>query len=162
MIKVPVFFMILTFAAIAGYAQEAAQKFDRVAFFNTMSAGDVKQINAELTLLGAASFPDKEGFEGALLMRKAGLVTLPKDKLKFFKQGRIKMETALMADSTRTELRFLRLTIEEHAPKIVKYKSDIPRDRLFIQQHYKSLTPVVQKAIIDYSKTSKILRPDDL
>ena len=72
------------------------------------------------------------------------------------------METTLMADSSRTELRFLRLSIEEHAPKVVKYRTDLTRDKLFIQQHFKSLSPVVQKAIIDYSKTSKILKPGDL
>jgi hypothetical protein len=71
------------------------------------------------------------------------------------------METQLLADSTNTELRFLRLTIEEHAPKIVKYRADLSRDKRFVIEHYENLLPVVKEAVVSYSKNSNILKPGD-
>ncbi len=143
-------------------AQSSTGKFERSAYYAVMASGDLEKVDNELAVLNDALVNNKEGLAGALLMRKAGLVARPKDKLKFFKQGRIAMETALMADSTQTELRFLRLTIQEHAPKIVKYRADISRDKLYIRQHFKNLPQVVQKAILDYSKSSNVLHPTDL
>jgi GTPase SAR1 family protein len=94
-------------------------------------------------------------------MRKSGLLKIPAEKLKFFKEGRIKLETALLKDNNNGEYHFLRLTIQEHAPKIVRYHADIETDRQDIKKSFKNLLPVVQQAIINYSKNSQILRPQD-
>lgn len=71
------------------------------------------------------------------------------------------METALKADSLNTELRFLRLVIEEQAPKIVKYSYHLEKDKLFIENNFKTLLPVVQQAVLDYCKKSKVLHAED-
>ena len=150
-------FSFLLFAALC----TAQEKFDKAEFYNIMSAGKLSAINDEIGLVSNSSSPNKEGYEGALLMRKAGLVTIPAIKLKYFKAGRIKLETALMNDKDNTEYHFLRLSIEEHAPKIVKYHSDIDADKLIVQKNYKNLSPTVQHAILDYCKTSKVLHEED-
>jgi hypothetical protein len=137
------------------------QDFDRSAFYSVMASGDIERINRELNLAGASSVMEKEAYEGALLMKKAGLVAIPAEKLKFFKAGRIKLETSLIKDSTNGEYHFLRLTIQEHAPRIVKYAADLEKDSQYIHKTFKNLSPVVQQAIIDYSKHSKTLRPED-
>jgi len=67
----------------------------------------------------------------------------------------------LLDDNDNIEFHFLRLTIEEHAPKIVRYHSDINMDKAIVQKNFKNLSPVVQKAILDYCKNSKILRTED-
>lgn len=151
---------VLLFCSLA-HAAGLFQKFEKSAFYEAMASGDLKQVNAMLSVLENAG-SEYNGYEGALLMRKAGLVTIPKTKLKYFKNGRIKFQQAYNADSTNTELHFLRLTIQEHAPNIVKYKSDISADKAYIIAHFKSQSPVVQHAIKEYSKTSKVLRPEDL
>jgi len=115
----------------------------------------------KLTLLNSASINEKEAYEGALLMRKSGLLKKAAEKLKLFKKGRIKLETALLKDSSNGEYHFLRLTIQEHAPKIVKYRAELETDKQYIIKSFKNLSPVVQQAIIDYSKNSKILNPED-
>lgn len=152
--KLTVILLLLAFTGIVN-----AQKTDRQAFYHAMSSGSVDEVNEQITV---ATANGHEAYEGVLLMRKAGLVKKPKDKLHFFKEGRIKFQAAFMADSNNTEYRFLRLGIQEHAPKIVKYRGNINTDKLFIIQHYKTLPPVVQQAITEYSKTSKVLRPQDL
>ncbi len=150
------------FSCTIGQGQQLLQDFDRPAYYTVLASGNVDNIDAELTKLSGASIHEKEAYEGALLMKKAGQVTLPLDKLHFFKSGRIKLETSLMKDSTNGEYHFLRLIIQEHAPRIVKYSADLEKDRFYIRTTFKSLSPAVKQAIIDYSKKSKILRPEDL
>lgn len=139
----------------------AQQKFEKAGFYSVMDNGDLKAIENEIETVKASSSPNKEGYEGALLMRKADKLTLPSQRLKYFKQGRIKLETALLSDADNTEYHFLRLAIEEHAPKIVKYHNDIEKDKAIVIKNYKSQPETVRNAILDYSKKSKVLRAED-
>jgi hypothetical protein len=139
-----------------------SQDFDRSAFYTAMASGDLRGLNQELDVVGHASIPEKRAYEGALLMRKAGELKIPGDKLRFFRLGRIKLESALSKDPWNGEYHFLRLTIQEHAPHILKYYKELDIDRQAIRDTFKSLNPVAQQAIIDYSKTSKTLHPEDL
>ncbi len=138
------------------------EKLDKAAFYTVMDRGNLDEVNKEIDVVAASSSPEKEGFAGALLMRKAGLVKLPAQKLKFFKAGRIKFDTAIAADKDNVEYHFLRFAIQEHAPKIVKYRADIEADKQIIIKTYKNLSSVVQHAIMDYTKNSKLLQASDL
>ncbi len=151
---------MLIIASVNG--KSLPQKFDKAAFYAAMSSGNLDEVNKELDVITASSTPNKDGYEGALLMRKAGLVKRPAEKLKFFKAGRIKFETALLNDKDNPEFRFLRFAIQEHAPKIVKYNKDLEADKQFILKEYKNLPSVVQQAILSYTKNSKILKAQDL
>ena len=154
-------FIVFLSAGLAGTVY--AQKFDKSTFYEVMKSGTVDAVDNQIELVkSAAPEKDKEGYEGALLMKKAGLLKKPKDRLSSFKQGRIKLETALMADNDNTELHFLRLIIEEHAPKIVRYHSDIEKDKDLIVKNFKSLSPAVRHAILDYSENSKVLHKEEL
>lgn len=148
---------------LAGFAKAGNlfQKFEKSAFYQAMASGTLDDINSQLDAVVNAPANEREAYEGVLLMRKGGLLQKPKDKLRSFKSGRIKFQTAFMADSNNTEFRFLRLGIQEHAPKIVKYSSNINVDKAYIKEHFKSLSPVVQHAVLEYSKTSKVLHPED-
>jgi hypothetical protein len=137
------------------------QKFDKAAFYEVMKSGDITAIESEILAVKDAPEREKEGYAGALLMKKAGLLKKPKDRLSFFKAGRIKLETAILADNDNTEFHFLRLAIEERAPKIVKYHSDIDKDKVLVVKNFKTLGPSVQHAILDYSKSSKVLHQED-
>jgi hypothetical protein len=140
----------------------AQQQFEKADFYRIMDKGDVKAIEDELALLKSTEVKGKMGYSGALLMKEADLVKRPKRKLDLFIAGRKLLETALLTDYENTEFHFLRLTVEEHAPKIVRYHSDIERDRSFIIAKFKDLSPVVQKSILDYCKESKVLKVEDL
>ncbi|HVW96869.1 MAG TPA: hypothetical protein VHA56_12945 [Mucilaginibacter sp.] len=142
-------------------ASFAQQSFDKATFYAVMDSGDLDAIDKQIDILSASSLNNKGGYEGALLMRKAGKVLIPAQKLKYFKSGRIKLETALQADNDNAEFHFLRLTIEEHAPKIVRYHSDIENDKAIVQKKFKGLPETVQRAIIDYCRNSKVLHQED-
>ena len=140
-------------------ASPQSHKFDKSAFYAAMASSDIGEVDAQITVVREASFTEKEAYEGALLMKKSGLVTKAKDKLSLFRSGRLKLESSLSKDNGNAEFRFLRLIIQEHAPKIVNYRDELEKDSQVIRANFKSLSPVVQQAIIDYSKRSAILKP---
>lgn len=155
-------FLLFIIGGVIAFGGTLQQKLDKKAFYAAMSSGNVDEVNAELEVLNSATFTNKQGYEGALLMRKAGMVARPAEKLKLFKAGRIKFDGAILNDGDNVEFHFLRFAIQEHAPKIVKYRTDLETDKQVILKNYKSLPPVVQQAIIDYTKNSKLLNPREL
>ncbi len=153
-------FLSLLFLLLAISMPANAQKtgFDRSAFYHAMASDNLDEINTQLTIIKGLSFNEKDAYEGALLMKKAGLVKKAKEKLSLFKSGRAKLEASIKKENTNTEFCFLRLIIQEHAPKMVNYRSELENDSLLIRTNYKQLSQVVQQAIIDYSKKSKVLK----
>jgi hypothetical protein len=139
-----------------------AQSFNRPDFYSVMASGSLKTVNEQINLLRISPLKDKAAFEGALLMKKAGLVAGGGKKLNLFKDGHKKLEAAIKKDEENAEYRFLRLMVQEHAPGILGYKGDLKKDSAYIRQSYKKLQAEVQEAIINYSKISKILKSDDL
>ena len=147
----------------AGLTQGKAlpQKFDKAGFYEVMKSGTLETVNNEFEAVKDAPEKERDGYEGALLMKKAELVKKPKERLSLFKQGRIKLETAILADNENTEFHFLRLAIEEHAPKIVKYHADIEKDKAIVTKNFKNQSPAVRHAILDYCEKSKVLHKED-
>lgn len=153
---------LLLLAFCLPFACFAQQKFEKADFYHIMDKGDVKAINDEIDLIKLSDTKGKLGYTGALLMKEADLVKRPKRKLDLFIAGRKMLETALLTDNDNVEFRFLRLTVQEHAPKVVKYHNDIQRDKAMIVSKFKELSPTVQKAILDYCQESKVLTVNDL
>ncbi len=150
--------LLILFSVITVKGNTQSNGFNRSAFYAAMSANDVLIINSQLTIIRSSSNDEKEAYEGALLMKKAGLVSKAKEKLSLFKAGRLKLENAIKKDKENAEFNFLRLIIQEHAPKIVEYRKNLENDISIIRSNYKKLPQEVQQAIIDYSKKSKLLR----
>ncbi len=156
--KIGFIFITLILISKAGKTERSWQSFDRAGYYSVMAAGDIARIDSVLSVLQREAPKEKEAYEGALLMKKAGLLSRPKEKLAVFKSGARKLETALAGDSSNAEYHFLRLIIQEHAPGVVHYNKDVEKDTQVIYKSFKSLSPVVQKAVVDYSKHSKTLR----
>ena len=134
-----------------------AQSFDRNAFYLTIQNGDSVKINQQTSLLEHSSIKEKTAYEGVLLMKKAGAIANKKQKLETFKSGKHKLEAALQKDSTNTEYHFLRLMMQENAPKILGYHHDTQIDSVYICKNFKMLPSSLQRVIKGYSKQSKIL-----
>jgi hypothetical protein len=157
------FLLILLFLPFFNQAAvyHTAQEFNRTDFYHILKSGTSDEIDKELSVIDNSLLKDKEAYKGALLMKRASVLIMPTDKLDNFKKGAKKLETAIHVDSSNVEYRFLRLMIQEHTPKILKYHSSIQGDAAFIKKNYKQLSPDVQKILIDYSQTSKALKPED-
>lgn len=154
--------MILTIIFLGSATILKAQsEFDRSAFYEAMSKKNLEQVNSQLVIVNKSSIDEKQAFEGALIMKKAGLLSGAGKKLNTFKEGHKKLEASLQKDSGNTEYRFLRLMIQENAPGILGYKDDLKKDSEYIRKNFKSLPQEVKDAVIEYSKNSKILRSAD-
>jgi hypothetical protein len=137
------------------------ESFNKTRYYEVMATEKMDAINEQLDVVKKTSRTDKDAYEGALLMKKAGLVK-GQERLRLFKSGRSKLESSIKKDNNNAELRFLRIIIQEHAPKIVNYRGDLQKDAQVIQSSFKSLSPVVQQAIVDYSKISKVISAKEL
>ncbi len=146
---------------ITGIANAQGESFDRKAFYRAMQSNKADEINSELKAVQSSSFKDKEAFEGALTMKKAGLAGSADKKLSLFKSGHKKLESAIKRDNDNAEYRFLRLMIQEHAPGILGYKNEMKKDSEYIRRSYKTLPEPVQQAVSEYSRQSKVLKIQD-
>lgn len=127
-------------------------------FYAALSSDNLASINAQLSVIKSSGVAEKEAYEGALLMKKAGLIKGAKEKLDLFKAGRSKLESSISKESDNVEYHFLRLIIQENAPKILKYRNDIVPDSELIRSNFKSLSIPLQQVIMDYSKKSRALK----
>ena len=134
------------------------KEFDKADFYAALSSDKLNEINTQLNILKESSLDEKEAYEGTLLMKKSGLVANAKEKLSLFKTGRMKLEASISKDTKNAEYRFLRIIIQEHAPKIVKYRNELEADSRLILDNYKNLPQFLQQVINDYSKKSKVLK----
>jgi hypothetical protein len=144
------------------FVQLGFQSVDKAAFYSAMASASLEQIDKELTSVTATTAPEREAYKGALLMRKAGLLSRPKDKLAAFRSGATLLESCLAKDSANVEYHFLRLMIQEHAPRIVHYDTDQEKDSQIITRSFRTLSPALQKAILDYCPHSKRLQQKEL
>ncbi len=145
----------LLFTSLSVFAM--AQKFDKTLFYQAMQSKDSAKIYQQETIVQNSSIKEKQAYEGALLLKKSGVLTNKREKLASFKAGKIKLENAIEKDSTNTEYHFLRLMIQENAPKILGYHKELEKDNIYIRTNFKTLSPSVQQAVLGYSKQSKIL-----
>ncbi|HRP56165.1 hypothetical protein [Agriterribacter sp.] len=153
--------VLLLFTAQLACAQTGTAAFNRTAFYNAFASNNVSSIQKQLDIVDKSLQDGKEAFEGALMMKKAGLIKGASHKLKVFKDGKEKLETILDQYTNNAEFRFLRLMIQEKAPKILGYDKQLEEDRKYIVEHFKTMPEAARKAVLDYSKSSRVLSAAD-
>ena len=94
-------------------------------------------------------------------MKKASLLDVPIRKLDFFKRGRLLLETEIKNDPQNIEYRFLRLTIQENAPKFLKYDTKLISDKEIIINGFGNANKTLQSIIREYSNSSNILKENE-
>lgn len=153
--------ILLLFVRQLPLAQNSSVAFDRAAYYAAFASDNMNTIQKQLDIIRDGSQDQKDAFEGALMMKKAGLIKGASHKLKEFKAGREKLEHMIAKYAGNAEFRFLRLMIQEKAPKILGYDKQIEKDHRYVADHFKTIPEAVKKAILDYSKSSKVLSPED-
>ena len=97
------------------------------------------------------------GYRGGATMLMAKHAFNPFSKLSYFKKGKLMLESAINADQTNVELRFLRYTIQTNVPGFLNYNSDKNLDRTFISQSLpklkdQELKKVISEFLLKHSK----------
>lgn len=144
-----------------GTGAVAQNGYNKQGFYDAMSAGDLQQVEQQIKEAEKASAADRQAIVGTLTMKKAGLVPGPGKKLKTFRAGNKELEAAISQNKDNAEYRFMRLMIQENAPGILGYKGEIETDSDYIRKSFKTLPGTLQKAIVRYAKSSKVLSEKD-
>ena len=131
-------------------------------YYTALASQDTVKINAQLSLLAGLQTNTTNAYTGALQMKKAGILKSGKEKLTLFKKGKLLLEAAIKKEPQNAEYHFLRLIIQENCPAILNYHDQINEDAKQVRSAYKSFNTEIKKAIIDYAKTSKVLKAEEL
>ena len=100
-------------------------------------------------------------YKGGLLMKKSGFMKTVTEKVKVFKEGYKLLEGEIEKKPLNVEYRFIRLTIQENAPKILKYNKNIKQDKILILDGYNSLNTKIKVYIREYAHQSNVLSITD-
>ncbi|BDS13985.1 hypothetical protein [Aureispira anguillae] len=100
-------------------------------------------------------------YKGGLMMKRSDFLKSAAQKIEIFKKGHQLLELAITKSPQNAEYRFIRLAIQEHAPKILKYNKNIEEDKSLIIKSFSSLDSKTRSYILDYAQQSKILTIQD-
>ncbi|MFY9310720.1 MAG: hypothetical protein WAQ28_16865 [Bacteroidia bacterium] len=149
---------VLLFVLLLGLSSHVTFAFDKKDFYKVLASNALTEIESQFDAVKTLSLPERDAYEGALMMKKAGLQKDKKAQLKLFKEGKGKLEGAINKEPENCEFRLLRLIIQENAPSALGYNKQIEQDCTFIGENYKSAPSVLKTIIRDYSKQSQKLK----
>ena len=136
---------------------------DKTSFYNSLKSNSVSDLDKMILLVEKEkTTPLNRAYKGALIAKKAGFKKKVSEKIKLFKSGVILLEAELKKDTKNVEFRFLRLTIQENAPKILKYNTNIEEDISIIEKGFAQLNSTLKNIILNYAKDSKYLNSSKL
>lgn len=93
-------------------------------------------------------------YKAAALTLKAKFSTDFSQKKKLFTEGASLLEETLKKDASNAEIRMIRLSIQENAPKIVKYSDKKEEDKAFLLKNYNKQNSEVQFVLKQFVKQS--------
>ncbi len=128
---------------------------------NFILASDSKEVSEKLYTalenITKESKPILVAYKGASATLKAKHSKTIKQKKEYFKKGVEYLEFSVEKAPKNIEIRCLRLSVQEHSPKILKYKSKIEEDKQFLIDHYKKNTnKAIKKFVKDYVAQSSL------
>jgi len=133
--------------------------FSKSDLFKALENGTQKELVAlEDKLSNQKPSNDQQAYLGTLKMKSSEFEKTPADKLKKFKAGKILLEKSIETEPSNPEFRFLRLMIQENAPKILKYNDKVKTDAYFIKTNLDKLPKDVKSVVTEYSKSSSNLQ----
>lgn len=129
----------------------AAQEQSQLIVYNKMLQHVTKNDKIELV-----------AYKGAGIALKGRFAKKIKDKREFFIKGVTLLEYTISKSENNIELRFIRLGIQENAPKLLKYKKNIQEDKSYILSHYRTITSAdLKQHIKDYISQSKVFTSEE-
>ena len=82
-------------------------------------------------------------------------------RVALLKEGKPLLENALKQQPQNAELHLIRLSVQEHLPKVVPYRNNITADKDFILAHHAQQSPELQKHIAGFVKKSKVFSDEE-
>lgn len=149
----------LTFIFITVLTWNTQAQLDRKAIYTALASDSKEVVQKQLDgIVGMKESSEIKAFKGALQMKAAQFQKTAKDKLNLFNAGKKLLESEIKSNDGNVEYRFLRLLIQENAPKQLKYNGNIEEDVLNIVSGYSKLKESTKSAIESYAKKSASLK----
>lgn len=149
--------LILLFVFASGFSLD---NFSRSEFYHVFEEGSLDKMEDLSLQINEAK--ELEAYRGAILMKLSGLQKSASIKLKTFKSGRLLLESSINKNPNNSEWRFLRFMVQENAPKVVKYSSNLDEDKSEIINNFNAFDKKMQSIIKKYAQKSMLLNPADL
>lgn len=140
-----------------------------ISFSNTPEITDIRKLyssvvisesNAKEFALKLANI-EKEDNKTLVAYKGASIVILSRykkeiqEKSKKFKEGAKMVEFAVASEPNNIEIRMIRLSIQEKAPKIVNYNKNKKEDKEFLLDHYKEQSGNLKAHLKNFMLQSK-------
>lgn len=149
----PLFFIIMPvdLDAIRNAYKEAAHDKTKVTALNKQLSAITKDDDIVLV-----------AYKGAAITLQARYEKNLKEKKRLFIEGVGYIEFAINKSPNAIEPRFIRIGIQENTPKLLKYKSNIKEDKLFLLKQYKTIKhEILKNHIKEYILQSKAFSDEE-
>lgn len=100
-------------------------------------------------------------YKGAGLTLKAKYSSNLFSKKKYFTDGVELIESSVKYSPENPEIRIIRLSIQEHTPKILNYNNKIEEDKKVILDFFDSQSPVIKNHIRTYVRHSEAFHAEE-
>ncbi len=120
------------------------------------------KLDGEFKNINSSSKPVLLTYKGAVSTLKAKFAKSRSDKKEFFKEGVSLIESAIKAEPSNVEIRYIRMSVQENSPKFLGYHKNIEDDKQFILKNYSSTASKELKDVIkDFVLNSKNFDADE-
>ncbi|OWP85340.1 hypothetical protein [Flavobacterium davisii] len=110
----------------------------------------------ELTQKTTGDSPLLIAYKGAATLLKSRFATNKEERKEQFMLGVKAVEQAITKEGNNVEIRLIRLSIQEHTPKFLKYKENIEEDKKIIVQNFNKQNTALKEYIQRYITQSKV------
>lgn len=149
----------LIFLLIPIFSFNTNAQLDRKAIYGALESDSKDVVQKQLDgIQNLKESSEVKAFKGALQMKAAQFQKTAKDKMTLFNAGKKVLESEIKSNDGNVEYRFLRLLIQENAPKQLKYNGNIEEDASAIVIGYSKLKESTKTAIEVYAKKSSSLK----
>ncbi|WP_437919190.1 hypothetical protein [Sphingobacterium sp. LRF_L2] len=100
-------------------------------------------------------------YKGASLTLKARYLSEREKKKEMVMQGIHLLENAVKTSPNQLEIRLIRLAVQEHSPKILKYKKNIDEDKHIILAKFEEQSSEVKSLVRSYMKQSSVFSAEE-
>lgn len=150
---------VLVLMLVCFLGLNVSAQLDRKSIYSALASDSKELVQRQLDALeNSKESSELKAFKGALQMKAAQFQKTAKAKMDLFNTGKKALESEIKSNDGNVEYRFLRLLIQENAPKQLKYNGNISDDVTAIVTGYSKLKEATKAALESYAKKSASLK----
>jgi hypothetical protein len=133
-------FLLILFTKSSAYTNNNAKNFRDFYYGVCKKEIPIKDFDSYLELHNENKEVLTNGYKAVIWFLWANYYLNPLEKWKCFNKGKKELEALINENKNNSELRFLRLTIQENIPSFLGYNSNREEDKYFLNQNLSKIT----------------------